>query len=130
MEIHVLYRQGKGIREVARETGAARNTIRAILRGDADEQYGPRAPRPSNLDPHKAYLGARLKAAGEIRLSAVVLLRELRERGYAGGVTQLKEYLRTIRPRPELEPVVRFETPPGKQLQIDFEAVPVSRTLG
>lgn len=123
MEIQVLHRQGKSIREIARETGASRNTIRAVLRGEADEQYGPRAPRPTNLDPYKAYLGARVGAAGEIRLSAVVLLREIRERGYAGGITQLKEYLRTIRRHPEPEPVVRFETPPGKQLQIDFVVV-------
>lgn len=58
-------------------TGAARNALRTILRGEADEQYGPRAPRPTNLDPHKTYLGARLKAAGEIRLSAVVLIEVL-----------------------------------------------------
>lgn len=51
MEIHVLHRQGKSIREIARETGASRNTVRAVLRGNADEQYGPRAPRPTNLDP-------------------------------------------------------------------------------
>ena len=36
MEIEVLHRQGKGIREIARETGVARNTIRAILAGKSD----------------------------------------------------------------------------------------------
>lgn len=34
VEIEVLHRQGKGIREIARETGIARNTVRAILRGE------------------------------------------------------------------------------------------------
>ena len=34
VEIDVLYRQGKGIREIAREMGIARNTVRAILRGE------------------------------------------------------------------------------------------------
>jgi transposase len=33
VEIQVLHRQGKGIRTIARETGIARNTIRAILAG-------------------------------------------------------------------------------------------------
>lgn len=49
-----------------------------------------------------------------------MLLREIRAQGYGGAITQLKEYLRTIRPTPEAEPLIRFETPPGAQLQIDF----------
>lgn len=67
MEIHVLHRQGKGVRAVARETGAARNTIRAILAGKSDGQYGPRQPRPSKIDGHKGYLQERIEAAGKIR---------------------------------------------------------------
>lgn len=62
----------------------------------------------------------RLEAAGKIRLPATVLLREIRAQGYEGGITQLKEYLREIRPAPPDEPIVRFETEPGRQLQIDF----------
>jgi transposase len=53
VEIQVLSRQGKGIREIARETGVARNTVRSVLRGKCDGQYGPREPRPMKLDPHK-----------------------------------------------------------------------------
>jgi transposase len=53
-------------------------------------------------------------------LPATVLLREIRAQGYEGGITQLKEYLREIRPAPPDEPIRRFETEPGRQLQIDF----------
>jgi transposase len=120
VEIQVLHRQGKGIRAIARETGVARNTIRAILAGTTDGQYGPRQARPTKIDAHKGYLQERIEAAGKIRLPATVLLREIRTQGYDGGVTQLKEYLREIRPSPPDEPVVRFETEPGRQLQIDF----------
>ena len=120
VEIEVLYRQGKGIREIARETGIARNTVRAALRGERDEEYGPRGPRPTKLEPYKEYVRERLQRAGPVVLSATVLLREIRARGYAGGVTQLKEFLASIRPKPAVEPVIRFETEPGKQLQIDF----------
>jgi transposase len=59
---------------------------------------GPRKPRPTKLDEHKDYLRDRLEQAGAIRLSATVLLRQIRMRGYDGGVTQLKEYLGSIRP--------------------------------
>jgi transposase len=120
VEIDVLHRQGKGIRTIARETGIARNTIRAILAGKSDGQYGPRRARPTKLDAYKGYLLARIEAAGKIQLPATVLLREIRADGYKGGITQLKEYLRAIRPTPPDEPIIRFETEPGRQLQIDF----------
>jgi transposase len=120
VEVEVLHRQGKGVREIAREMGIARNTVRAVLRGRNDGQYGPREPRPTKLDEHKAYLRDRVERAGTIRLSATVLLREIRAQGYDGGITQLKEFLASIRPQPPVEPIVRFETEPGKQLQIDF----------
>jgi hypothetical protein len=51
-----------------------------------------------------------------------VLYREIRERGYAGGLTQLKMYLAPLK-RVAPEPVVRFETEPGEQLQADFTHV-------
>ncbi len=120
MEIAVLHRQGMGIRAIAREVGVARNTVRAVLDGRSDAQYGPRSGRPTKLEPHYDYLKERLETAGQRRLAATVLMRELCERGYDGGVTQLKEYLATIRPASEPEPVVRFETAPGEQMQIDF----------
>jgi transposase len=47
VEIDVLHRQGKGIREIARDAGVSRNTVRAVLRGEHDGRYGPREPRPS-----------------------------------------------------------------------------------
>jgi transposase len=120
VEIQVLSRQGKGIREIARETGVSRNTVRAVLRGKNDGQYGPREPRPTKLDDHKDYLRRRIEQAGSVRLSATVLLREIRSNGYAGGITQLKEFLASIRPAQPAEPIIRFETDPGRQLQIDF----------
>jgi transposase len=120
VEIEVLHRQGKGIREIARETGIARNTVRAVLRGVNDNQYGPRVAPPARLDAYKEYVRERIERAGKTHLSAMVLLREIRTQGYVGGVTQLKEYLRSIRPRVPDEPIIRFETEPGSQLQIDF----------
>ena len=119
MEIEVLHRQGMSVRAIARETGIARNTIRTVLRGEHNERYR-REPRPTKLDDYRDYLRERLNGAGKIRLPATVLLREIRAQGYLGGITQLKEYLRELQPAPPAEPAVRFETEPGRQLQIDF----------
>jgi transposase len=120
VEIHVLDRQGKGVREISRTTGFSRNTVRAVLRGESDERYGPRRSMPSKLDPFKEYLKARVDQAGTIRLSAPVLQREIAAQGFDGSTKLVQLFLAEIRPKPQPEPIVRFETAPGHQLQIDF----------
>lgn len=120
VEIQVLARQGKGIREIARLTGCSRKMVRRVLRGKAKERYGPRPARPKKLDAHVAYLRERIESAKPERIAATVLLREIREHGYEGGYTQLKELVATLAPPAPPEPIVRFETEPGKQCQIDF----------
>lgn len=52
--------------------------------------------------------------------NAAVLLRELRERGYEGGYTILTDWLRPQRQNAGVIAVRRFETPPGKQAQVDW----------
>jgi transposase len=53
------------------------------------------------------------------RLSAVRLYEEIRAAGYEGSYSRLKVYVREVRPV-SVEPLVRFETPPGHQAQVDF----------
>lgn len=121
MDIRVLWRQGLSIHEIARRTGKSRNTVRRYLRSETTEPaYGPRPPKPSLLDPFKVYLAERVKAAHPVRLPATVLLREIQERGYHGQPTILRDYLRVLQPTPADDPVVRFETKPGEQMQVDW----------
>jgi transposase len=120
MEIRILHRQGHSIRAIAREMGLSRNTVRRYLAGKQAGSYGPRKPRPSKLTAHVPYILARVESAKPARLTAVALLRELQERGYRGEVSLLQKYLRQIRGPSEPEPLVRFETAPGEQLQFDW----------
>jgi len=53
-------------------------------------------------------------------LSAVRLLAEIRAAGFEGSYTQLKEFVRRVRPTPPAEPVICFATPAGRQAQVDF----------
>jgi transposase len=120
MEIRILHRQGLGIRAIARRLGVSRNTVRKALRGKEPPHYPRRVVRVSKLEPYKEYLRARVEAAKPAWLPATVLYREITERGYRGEISILRDWLRTLKPCREPEPVVRFETTPGEQLQIDW----------
>lgn len=123
VEINVLARQGYGIKAIARELGLSRNTVRKYLRAErALPRYTSRYPRPTKLDPFKAYLQERIEAASPRWIPATVLLRELQSLGHSGGLTQLKVYLAPFKRLPE-EPQVRFETEPGQQMQVDFTTI-------
>lgn len=124
VEIHVLHRQGKGIREISRILGISRNTVKKHLRGPIETPaYQPRPPKASVLDPFKDYLQERVAAAHPNWLPGTVLLREIQERGYEGSYTTLKVYLASLRPPKVVEADNRFETPVGQQLQVDFTTV-------
>jgi transposase len=120
VEISVLHRQGMRIRAIARHLGVSRNTVRQVLRGKAPRRYGPRRPRPTKLRAYEGYLRERVGMAGAVRIPATVLLHEIRQLGYRGGLTQVKMFLKSIQPPRREDPVVRFETPPGQQMQVDF----------
>ncbi len=75
-------------------------------------------PRPTKLDRYIPIITERLTTYPE--LSAVRLFAEVQAAGYTGGITQLRDYVARVRPRPAPEPVVRFETAPGHQAQVDF----------
>jgi transposase len=98
LEIRVLHRHGKGIREIARETGSSRNTVGRYLRDESAERYKPRPRRATKLAPFKDYIVERLTSAAPERIPASVLLRELRERGYTGGYTMLKALVASFKP--------------------------------
>ncbi len=82
MEIKVLARRGTAVREIARQTGLSRNTVRRYLRDAQAGRYKQRELRPTKLDPFKGCLLERVAAARPHWIPATVLLRELQEAGY------------------------------------------------
>ena len=124
MELDILAKHGAGIRELAKLTGRSRNTIRRYLRAGEAATRRKRAPkRAEKLDPFKAYIVERVAAAAPDRIPAAVLFREIKGRGYEGGETRLKQFVRELLPAPAPEPIVRFETEPGRQMQADWASV-------
>lgn len=53
-------------------------------------------------------------------IPASVLHREIAERGYEDGLSQLRAIMRSLRPTLPVEPEVRLDTAMGEQLQVDW----------
>lgn len=129
-EKRVLLREylEQGISKVAlaERLGISRGTIYNWIRvGQLDREldeevvrYRPRPRVSRKLDGYRGIVECRLEEFP--RLSATRIYDELRQAGYAGGYTQVKEYVRAVRPREAVEPIQRFETPPGHQAQVGF----------
>lgn len=125
--IHDLKRQGLSISAIARKTGFDRKTVRKYLDQGIDVPvYGPRPPRGSLIDAYADYLRSRVSDYPD--LSGKRLLREIREFGYEGGYTAVTDFLRDVRPPVGRDFERRFETPPGRQAQVDFAEFTVSFT--
>jgi transposase len=122
VEIRVLSRQGKRIRAIARTLRVSRNTVRRYLRSPGLPRYR-REPRAGKLEAYKQYIAERVQAAAPEWIPAVVLFRELKALGYAGGLTTLKLHLIKLKPTPANQPLIRFETEPGRQMQVDFASM-------
>jgi transposase len=117
-EIDELKCQGLSIRAISRLTCYCRKTITKYLkRPNVIPEYGPRPCVAGKLEPFKDYLGERLTAGV---WNGQVLLRELNERGYQGSYTLLTDWLRPQRRSAQEVAVRRFETPPGRQAQVDW----------
>ena len=115
--------QGLSKSAIAERVGVSRRTLYYWLEGGQldrpiDRSLVAYPSRPTKLDQYKGIIEERLEAYPE--LSSVRLYDEIRASGYEGGMTQLREFVQRVRPRPPVEEVVRFETPPGKQGQVDF----------
>src|SRR5208283_1974447 len=117
--IRELSGQGLGSKRIAREVGVSRNTIRRYLAGAmVGYQERPAARRldgPTLSEVHRLY---GTLAEG----NTVVIQQELASRGIHVDLRTLQRAVATLRQeeRARALATVRFETPPGRQIQIDF----------
>ncbi|MDP3283096.1 MAG: IS21 family transposase [Desulfobacterales bacterium] len=121
--------EGWSIRALARHFAISRNMVRRILRKHnklRDEGHDilkpdgqkERVQRASKLDPYVEKIEKLLEKYPKITCRR--LFEELCGDGYTGGISILQDRLRMMRPAPKKEPVVRFETGPGVQGQMDW----------
>lgn len=126
-DVITRHQKGRSRRKIAKELHISRNTVRKILvehhkrrneGHDIVQQKKRRAPRPSKLDAFVPKIKELLEEYPDATGQRVY--EELCAAGYTGGVSILRQKLAQLRPEPKKEPVVRFETSPGKQGQMDW----------
>jgi transposase len=108
-------RQGLTITQIARTLGLNRKTVARWL---AVARYAPqpRRPRGSILDPLKPRITRLLDTHP---YSAQQIFQRLREEGYLGGITVVRDYVRRIRPV-KLPVYLKLHFDPGECAQVDW----------
>ena len=115
-----LYSKGLSITEIARQTGFDKKTIRKYLTINTLPEPQKHPERKSKLDPFKPFILEKLK---EGPYTAARLYREIKEIGFDGGKTIVKDFIKEVRPKQEVLAVLRYETKPGIQAQVDWGEV-------
>jgi len=116
--IRELASQGIGVSDIAKQLGIDRKTVRKYLQGNAAPPARKgREHSKRLLDVHEDYLRMRMAQGCT---NGEVLLREIRERGYTGGYTMMRLFLKPLRQEQGWRPEIRWEGPPGLYAQADW----------
>lgn len=117
--MYITSQRDKGVylKDIANGLGVNPRTVkRALERGGPPSGKRPGA-RKSKLDKYKPQVDKLLQ---EGVWNAVVIYRKIREAGYDGEISILREYIKPKRVLRQGRETVRFETAPGRQLQSDW----------
>lgn len=80
-------------------------------------EYTLTAPKPSKLGPYKAHISQWLE---EAPYSTQRILEKIKEQGYPGSYSIVKQYVCGKKEQLDEKAAVRFETMPGQQGQVDW----------
>jgi transposase len=101
--------------QIARELGLDPRTVARWL---AEKRFRPRKPanRPSKLDPFKDSIVRLLEAHP---YTAIQIFHRLREEGFHGGYSILKDFVRKVRPK-RAPAFLKLSFAPGECAQVDW----------
>lgn len=116
-EIHRLKNLGLSIRQIAVTLNLDRGTVSKYLK-DPDTTSKTRPGQPSKLDPFRDIIKDAVKLYPKVK--APVVLKLIREKGFEGEITIVREYLRHLRGVRQKQAFIRFESLPGQQMQVDW----------
>jgi transposase len=115
-EIHRLKNLGWSGRKIAANLRIDRGTVKKYLRHP--DTVIKQRPRASKLDPFRGLVKELLDQ--DKTVSAPVVLQHLAEAGFDGGITIVRDYLYGLRGGRKRRAYTRFESAPGKQMQVDW----------
>jgi transposase len=117
-----VLRDGESIRQIQRETGLHFETVKKILGHPSPPAFQTPARAKPKLGPYLDLIAAIVRADRDLprkqRHTAKRIFERLREAGYRGGYTQVKEAVRLIKRRSQ-EVFVPLIHEPG-EAQVDF----------
>ena len=117
---------GQSLRQINRETGLARATVRKYAFANRFPRHGLRGPERSILDLHLDHLHARLGAGCE---NTMQLWRELRELGFPGTSKQVGRWLGERRTRPARTTARRWQSVPAVGMASPSPPLPSPKQL-
>ena len=127
-----LSAQGLSQRRIAQQLRVSRDTVQRALRqvakarAEGTPQPAPPGRSRHSLDAFDGVIGQLLERYPD--LTAQRLWEELRQRGFGGSYPTVWRRLRQLRPAMPQLPVVRFETAPGQQAQMDYATYTIALT--
>lgn len=130
-----LHQRGWGIRKLSREFGIGRERVRRILdinnrqRESGNNELGRVEKRASKLDDYKGYIGELLDRYHDNPPSGERIYEMIKEKGYIGGITILRDYLTTIRSGKPKEVIICVETPAGQRGAHDWSDYTIDFTV-
>jgi len=117
-EMHRLKNLGFSVREMATTLNLDRSTVAKYINNPVIVRK-PNTPKSSKLDPHRDMIKELLDQYPKIK--APVVLRQIKEKGFDGEITIVRDYLRNLRRYAVgKQAFIRFESDPGEQMQIDW----------
>jgi transposase len=116
-EIHSRYKLKETKKSIARSLGVDVRTVRRILRQKEPQAYKRDQSKTTIVAPFQDYIRRRLAAVGYCAQS---VFEELQGMGYRGGYDAVRRFVQPLRKEAMTEATVRFETPPGRQGQVDW----------
>jgi transposase len=117
MEIRADHQKGLSYSELGRKYNIDRRTAKKYAESETRPVYSLTDSKPSKLDPYKVQIMLWLE---EAPYSAMKIWEKVREQGFEGGYTVVKQYVRGKKEQLNEQATVRFETMPGLQAQVDW----------